>query len=141
VNKPHITIDQRWQRPASELVDPFRNVENGRIGNLGVWAALEHVKPGDVLVIATGDARERAVIGDLLAGFAFNSGAVAIVTDGMIRDKEQLDVFRKPVFAGGVCPLQRNPLPKSRCVSKEWKHRSKRAIKCLPKPLGYWLRQ
>ena len=80
-------------------------VENGRIGNLGVWAALEHLRPGDVLVIATGDARERAVIGDLLAGFAFNGGAVAIVTDGMIRDRDQLDAFGKPVFAGGVTPV------------------------------------
>lgn len=80
-------------------------VENGRTGNLGVWAALEHVRPGDVLVIATGDARERAVIGDLLAGFAFNGGAVAIVTDGMVRDREQLDAFGKPVFAGGITPV------------------------------------
>jgi len=80
-------------------------VENGRIGNLGVWAALEHIRPGDVLVIATGDARERAVIGDLLAGFAFNGGAVAIVTDGMIRDRDQLDAFGKPVFAGGITPV------------------------------------
>ncbi len=80
-------------------------VENGRIGNMGVWAALEHIRPGDVLVIATGDARERAVIGDLLAGFAFNGGAVAIVTDGMIRDRDQLDAFGKPVFAGGVTPV------------------------------------
>ena len=80
-------------------------VENGRVGNLGVWAALEHIRPGDVLVIATGDARERAVIGDLLAGFAFNGGAVAIVTDGMIRDREQLNDFGKPVFAGGVTPV------------------------------------
>ena len=80
-------------------------IDNGRTGNLGVWAALEHVRPGDVLVIATGDARERAVIGDLLAGFAFNGGAVAIVTDGMIRDCEQLDAFGKPVFAGGITPV------------------------------------
>lgn len=80
-------------------------VENGRIGNLGVWAVLEHIKPGDVLVIATGDARERAVIGDLLAGFAYNSGAIAIVTDGMIRDRDQLDAMGKPVFAGGVTPV------------------------------------
>lgn len=79
-------------------------VDNGRTGNLGVWAALEHVRPGDVLVIATGEARERAVIGDLLAGFAFNSGAVAVVTDGMIRDVETLENFGKPVFAGGVTP-------------------------------------
>ena len=79
-------------------------IDNGRTGNLGVWAALEHVRPGDVLIIATGDARERAVIGDLLAGFAFNSGAVAVVTDGMIRDQETLEHFGKPVFAGGITP-------------------------------------
>lgn len=88
-------------------------VDNGRTGNLGVWAALEHVRPGDVLVIATGDARERAVIGDLLAGFAFNSGAVAVVTDGMIRDQETLENFGKPVFAGGITPA--GPVGEGRC--------------------------
>jgi len=138
--KPHITIDTRWSRPDTALVDPFRDapsgnvsdaagrvadiptaikpvtsanrfcgtaltVENGRIGNLGVWAVLEHIKPGDVIVIATGGARERAVIGDLLAGFAYNSGAIAIVTDGVIRDCEQLDAMGKPVFAAGVTPV------------------------------------
>lgn len=80
-------------------------VDNGTAGNLGVWAALEHIRPGDVLVLATGGARARAVIGDLLAGFAFNGGAVAIVTDGMIRDVEALDAFGHPVFAGGVTPV------------------------------------
>lgn len=79
--------------------------DNGPTGNLAVWAALEHIRPGDVLVIATGGARHRAVIGDLLAGFAYNGGAVAIVTDGMIRDVEQLDALGKPVFAGGVTPV------------------------------------
>jgi 4-hydroxy-4-methyl-2-oxoglutarate aldolase len=79
--------------------------DNGPTGNFAVWAALEHIQPGDVLVIATGGARQRAVIGDLLAGFAYNGGAVAIVTDGMIRDVEQLDALGKPVFAGGVTPV------------------------------------
>ena len=80
-------------------------VDNGRTGNLGVWAALEFIRPGDVLVIATGDARERAVIGDLLAGFAFNGGAVAVVTDGTVRDQETLENFGKPVFASGISPI------------------------------------
>lgn len=80
-------------------------VDTGRGSNLGVWAAMEHVRPGDVLVIATHDSRERAVIGDLLAGFVFNAGAVAIVTDGMIRDAEELDAIGKPVFAAGITPV------------------------------------
>ncbi len=140
MQRPHITIDMRWERAERTLVECFRDaptgnvsdaagrvvglpntikpitseyrfygtaltVDNGRTGNLGVWAALEHVRPGDVLVIATDDARARAVIGDLLAGFAFNSGAVAVVTDGMIRDQETLEDLGKPVFAGGITPV------------------------------------
>lgn len=140
MQRPHITIDMRWERAERTLVECFRDaptgnvsdaagrvvglpnsikpitsayrfcgtaltIDNGRTGNLGVWAALEHVRPGDVLVIATGDARERAVIGDLLAGFAFNSGVVAVVTDGMIRDQETLEDFGRPVFAGGITPV------------------------------------
>lgn len=80
-------------------------VDTGRGTNLGVWAAFEHVRPGDVLVIATHDSRERAVVGDLLAGFLFNAGVAAIVTDGMVRDAEELDAMDKPVFAHGITPV------------------------------------
>ena len=66
---------------------------------------MEHVRPGDVLVIATHDSRDRAVVGDLLAGFIFNAGAAAIVTDGMVRDVEEIDAYGKPVFAQGATPV------------------------------------
>lgn len=136
---PIITVKTRWQRPAPELIERFRDrptgnvsdaagrsgamaphikpvtpsprflgsaltVDCGRHDNLAVFAALEHTRPGDVLVVATQDHPGCAVIGDLLAAFARNNGAVAIVTDGMVRDVEGLAELGLPVFAAGIRP-------------------------------------
>jgi len=111
---PHITIDMRWERAERTLVECFRDAPTGNVSDAAgrvvglpntIKPITSDVRPGDVLVIATDDARARAVIGDLLAGFAFNSGAVAVVTDGMIRDQETLEDLGKPVFAGGITPV------------------------------------
>ena len=90
---------------AATLCGTALTVDCGRGSNLGVWAALEHVRAGDVLVLATHDERQRAVIGDLLAGYARNAGCAGIVTDGMVRDVEALDAMGLPVFAHGATPV------------------------------------
>jgi len=97
--------------PAIKPVTPmFRfcgtalTVDAGRHDNLAFWAALECVEPGDVMIVATHGHRDCAVIGDLIVAFARNRGAVACVTDGMIRDVESLEKVGLPVFAAGVRP-------------------------------------
>lgn len=72
--------------------------------NLGPWAALEVARPGDVLMVATGDYDGAAVMGDVLVGMARNAGIVAVVTDGVVRDREGLDALGLPVFARGLSP-------------------------------------
>jgi 4-hydroxy-4-methyl-2-oxoglutarate aldolase len=76
----------------------------GPADNLAVFAALDMAGPGDVLVCATGGHEGTAVIGDLVAGMARNRGAVAVVTDGLVRDLVGLRQVGLPVFAAGITP-------------------------------------
>jgi 4-hydroxy-4-methyl-2-oxoglutarate aldolase len=89
---------------AKTFVGPALTVRARPIDNLACWAALEWVRPGDVVVVATGGGEEAAVIGDNFAGMAKNCGAVAVVTDGLVRDVAGLDGFGMPVVAAGVTP-------------------------------------
>ena len=79
-------------------------VDAGPRDNLAPWAALRLARAGDVMVIATGGHEGHSVSGDLLVGMARNAGCVAVVTDGMVRDRSGLDAAGIPVFAAGVHP-------------------------------------
>jgi regulator of RNase E activity RraA len=70
--------------------------------NLAAHTALAFIEPGDVLVIATSACRTSAVLGEKMIGMARNAGAVAVVTDGMIRDPAGINRIGIPVFARGV---------------------------------------
>jgi 4-hydroxy-4-methyl-2-oxoglutarate aldolase len=79
-------------------------VDAGPRDNLGAWAALGAAQPGDVIVIATGGHLGCSVVGDVFVGMARNAGAVAVVTDGVVRDVPGIDQVGIPVFAVGVSP-------------------------------------
>jgi 4-hydroxy-4-methyl-2-oxoglutarate aldolase len=57
-----------------------------------------------VIVIATGGHLGCSVVGDVFVGMAKNAGAVAVVTDGVVRDVPGIDQVGIPVFAAGVSP-------------------------------------
>ena len=76
----------------------------GPADNLAVFAALEALQPGDVIVAATDAFTGCAVVGDLLLGMARNAGAVAFVTDGLARDLDGIEGVGTPVFCRGVSP-------------------------------------
>jgi 4-hydroxy-4-methyl-2-oxoglutarate aldolase len=78
--------------------------DNGPADNLAVFAALEHLRNGDVVVAAAGGYTGCAITGDLLLGMARNSGAVAFVTDGCVRDIPGIRGVGIPCFAIGVTP-------------------------------------
>jgi len=44
------------------------------------------------------------VVGDLLLGIARNRGAVAFVTDGLVRDQNDIEALGLPCFARGATP-------------------------------------
>ena len=78
--------------------------DNGPRDNLAAMAMLDHTGSGDVLVIATGQDESGAVVGDHWAAIAQQLGAVAVVTDGLVRDIDGIDRLAMPVFARGVSP-------------------------------------
>jgi 4-hydroxy-4-methyl-2-oxoglutarate aldolase len=72
--------------------------------NLALMAAIAQCQPGDVLVAATDGFTATGVIGDLLMGIAKNRGAAALVTDGMVRDMDDIEALDFPCFAAGLTP-------------------------------------
>lgn len=72
--------------------------------NLAPYAALSVAQPGDVLVISAEGCRTASVAGDILAGMAKNTGIVAIVADGMVRDIDGLEAVGIPIYALGLTP-------------------------------------
>ncbi len=76
----------------------------GPLDNLAFMAALADCRPGDVLVVATGGHVGAAVTGDLLIGVAKNRAAAGFVTDGLVRDLDDLETIGLPVYAMGVTP-------------------------------------
>lgn len=79
-------------------------IDAGKHDNLAFWAALDSVQPGDVMMVATQGHDGCAVVGDLIISFARNRGAIAVVTDGMVRDAEALIDIGVPVFSAGIRP-------------------------------------
>lgn len=78
--------------------------QNGPADNLALCAAVAQCEPGDVIVAATDGFTGCAVVGDLLLGIAKNRGAVAFVTDGLLRDLADIQALDFPSFAAGVSP-------------------------------------
>ena len=72
--------------------------------NLALMAAVAVAEPGDVIVAATEGFTSSGMMGDLVAGMARNKGVVAVVTDGMVRDREGILGVGMPVFARGLTP-------------------------------------
>ena len=72
--------------------------------NKAVIAALDHIRPGDILVINASGYDGRAVIGDNLAQRFDVFGAVGAVVDGYVRDGTIIEKLGVPVFARGLTP-------------------------------------
>ena len=72
--------------------------------NLMFRAALEFVKPGDVIVIDAGGFEDRAVIGEVFTKYAMKMGVAGIICDGALRDSMILSELDFPIFARCVSP-------------------------------------
>lgn len=89
---------------ANRFVGSALPIDAGPRDNLAPWASLRLAEPGDVMMISTTAYKDSSVCGDLLVGMAKNAGVVAIVTDGVVRDRSGTDDVGLPVFAAGVSP-------------------------------------
>jgi 4-hydroxy-4-methyl-2-oxoglutarate aldolase len=126
IERPSAEIVERFRAPTSFIVDAMNGTgaldwrikplvgrsmvgvaltcDCGPLDNLAFMAALAECKPGDVLMVATNGYVGAAVTGDLLMYVARNRGAAGFVTDGLVRDLDDLETVGLPTFAMGVTP-------------------------------------
>ncbi len=71
---------------------------------LALLAALNFIRPGDVLVSAFAGYQGCAAGGDRVVGMAKNSGAVGFVTDGPMRDYDGIVGIGLPAWCTGLTP-------------------------------------
>lgn len=70
--------------------------------NLGVFHAIDQAQPGDVLVIDAGGTDRVTIWGGTSTVAAQAKGMVACVTNGSVRDIDEIVTLKFPVFAAGV---------------------------------------
>jgi 4-hydroxy-4-methyl-2-oxoglutarate aldolase len=94
-----VDADLRQIIPGSRVCGPARTVRCGQGDNLMAHAAMARLEPGEVLVLTMPEPAPVALFGDLLATQAKVRGAVAVLVDAAVRDKEELAGMRLPVWA------------------------------------------
>ncbi|GLX99810.1 4-carboxy-4-hydroxy-2-oxoadipate aldolase/oxaloacetate decarboxylase [Actinoplanes sp. NBRC 101535] len=70
--------------------------------NLMIHAAVEQVRPGDVLVVTTTSPSTDGMLGDLLATSLRAHGAIGVVLDAGVRDVAELREMGFPVWSRAV---------------------------------------
>ena len=70
--------------------------------NLMIHAAVEQVRPGDVMVVTTTSPSSDGMLGDLLATSLRARGAIGVVLDAGVRDVAQLRAMGFPVWSRAV---------------------------------------
>ena len=84
--------------PGSRAAGPARTVLCGQNDNLMVHACIEHIRPGEVVVLAMPEPAPVALIGDLLVTQMKARGAAAILTNSAVRDLEELEALGLPIW-------------------------------------------
>lgn len=69
-----------------------------------LWAVLETVQPGDVLVVQAFGSNFTGCFGDMLVRYFKKRGGAGIVVDGRIRDAERVRELGVPIWCTGTTP-------------------------------------
>jgi 4-hydroxy-4-methyl-2-oxoglutarate aldolase len=92
--------------PGTRVAGSARTVRCAQGDNLMVHAAIEKIKPDDVLVITMPSPAPVALMGELLATQARAHGAIAVLIDGAVRDTPELLQLGLPIWARWVRATQ-----------------------------------
>lgn len=84
--------------PKSRVAGPARTVLCGQGDNVMVHAAIEHIQPGEVMVLAMPRSEPVALIGDLLVTQMKVHGASGVLTNSSVRDFEMLQEIGLPIW-------------------------------------------
>jgi len=66
--------------------------------------AIDMAVPGDVIVVDAGGYLGQAVVGEIMATYAYQRGVNGFVIDGAVRDLDYLSRSSLPVFSSGISP-------------------------------------
>jgi 4-hydroxy-4-methyl-2-oxoglutarate aldolase len=84
--------------PHSRAAGPARTALCGQDDNLMVHAVIEHIQPGEVLVVAMPEPAPVALVGELLATQVKVKQAAAILVDASVRDVDELVELGLPIW-------------------------------------------
>ena len=84
--------------PNSRVAGPARTALCGQDDNLMVHAVIEHIQPGEVLVLSMPEPTPVALIGELLATQVKVKGAAGILVDASVRDVNELIELGLPIW-------------------------------------------
>ena len=90
--------------PTTSVTGPALTAGNGPADVLASLAAPKFLQPGDILMAGAAGHQGCAAAGDRLLAAVRNAGAVALVTDGPVRDIAGIAEVGLPVWATGVTP-------------------------------------
>jgi 4-hydroxy-4-methyl-2-oxoglutarate aldolase len=85
--------------PRSRAAGPARTVRCGQDDNLMVHAVIEHIQPGEVLVLSMPEPSPVALIGELLATQIRVRGAAGVLVDAAVRDLDELVDLGLPIWS------------------------------------------
>ncbi len=89
-------------RPGMKLCGPVITVVTRPGDNLIVHKAIYVAQPGDVLLVATASFLEGGFWGGIMTEAARQQGIAGLVTDGAVRDTDEIDKMGFPVFSQSV---------------------------------------
>ena len=84
--------------PGSRVAGPARTALCAPGDNTMVHALVAHARPGDVLVLTSGQPAPVAFVGDLLATQARAQGVAGMLVDGAVRDLDELAELGLPIW-------------------------------------------
>lgn len=90
-------------RPGMKLCGSVVTVKARPGDNLLVHKAMYVSRPGDVLLVDTGSYVEGGFWGEIMTVVAMQQGLAGLVTDGSVRDTDQIAELGFPVFSQGIC--------------------------------------
>lgn len=89
-------------RPEMKLCGPVVTVKARPGDNLFVHQAIYVSRPGDVLLVDTGSYVEGGFWGGIMTVAAIQQGLTGLVTDGSVRDTDEVAAMGFPVFSQGI---------------------------------------
>lgn len=99
--KPYIRPLKRGMR----IAGPALTVQTYRSDNLMLHIGLDMAEEGDVLVVDAGEVENAGLWGGLMTKMALIKGLNGLVTDGAIRDSQEIIESGFPVFSKSISPL------------------------------------